>query len=104
MKNNSWQGGFLNFSTEPGTSTLNRSSFAGKCVVQKIDPATGLVVQSFGNFTFTVDARDGDLLVPRQGDAYAITILDSNGVIWRRVGTNTALLPLGGGNVLVKGK
>jgi hypothetical protein len=72
--------------------------------VQKVDPATGLVVQSFGNFTFTVDARDGDLLLPRQGDAYAITILDSNGVIWRRVGTNTALVPLGGGNVLVKGK
>jgi hypothetical protein len=104
VKNNSWQGGFLNFSTEPGTTVLNRSSFKGKCVVQKIDPSTGLVVQSFGNFTFTVDARDGDLLVPHQGDAYAITILDSNGVIWRRVGTNTALVPLGGGNVMVKGK
>lgn len=104
VKNNSWQGGFLNFSTEPGTSTLNLSSFKGKCVVQKIDPATGLVVQSLGNFAFTVDARDGDLLVPRQGDAYAITILDNNGVIWRRVGTNTALVPLGGGNVMVKGK
>jgi hypothetical protein len=104
VKNTSWQGGFLNFSTEPATSTLNRSSFKGRCVVQKIDRATGLVVQSFGNFTFTVDARDGDLLLPRQGDAYAITILDNNGVIWRRVGTNTALLPLGGGNVMVKGK
>jgi len=104
VKSNSWQGGFLNFSTEPSTTTLNRSSFKGKCVVQKIDPATGLIVQSLGNFTFTVDARDGDLLVPRQGDAYAITILDNNGVIWRRVGTNTALLPLGGGNVMVKGK
>ena len=104
VKNTSWQGGFLNFSTEPGTSILNRSSFKGKCVVQKIDRATGLVVSSFGNFTFTVDARDGDLLLPRQGDAYAITILDNNGVIWRRVGTNTALLPLGGGNVMVKGK
>ena len=104
VKNNSWQGGFLNFSTEPGTSVLNHSSFKGRCVVQKIDPSTGLVVQSLGNFTFTVDGRDGDLLVPRQGDAYAITILDSNGVIWRRVGTNTALLPLGGGNVMVKGQ
>ncbi len=104
VKNNSWQGGFLNFSTEPGTTVLNRSSFKGKCVVQKIDPSTGLVVQSFGNFTFTVDARDGDRLVPSQGDAYAITILDNNGVIWRRVGTNTALVPLGGGNVMVKGK
>ena len=104
VKNTSWQGGFLNFSTEPGTSILNRSSFKGKCVVQKIDRSTGLVVESFGNFSFIVDGRDGDLLTPRQSDAYAITILDNNGVIWRRIGTNTAMLPLGGGNVLVKGK
>ena len=104
VKSNSWAGGFLNFSTEPGTSILNRSSFKGKCVVQKVDRATGAVVASFGNFTFTVDGRDGDLLLPRSSDAYAITILDNNGVIWRRVGTNIALLPLGGGNVMVKGK
>lgn len=32
-------------------------TFKGKCVVQKIDPSTSLVVQSFGNFTLTVDAR-----------------------------------------------
>jgi hypothetical protein len=104
VKSTSWAGGFLNFSTEPGTSIANRSSFKGKCVVQKIDPATGAIVQSFGNFSFTVDARDGDLLSPRSFDAYAITILDNNGVIWRRVGTNLALLPLGGGNVMVKAK
>jgi hypothetical protein len=103
VKNTSWVGGFLNFSTEPGTSILNHSSFKGKCVVQKIDRNTGLVVDSFGNFTFIVDARDGDLLLPRQFDAYAITILDNNGQIWRRVGTPAALLPLGGGNVMVKG-
>jgi hypothetical protein len=73
-------------------------------VVQKVDPQTGAVVQSFGNFSFIVDARDGDLLTPRSFDAYAITVLDNNGLIWRRVGTNLALLPLGGGNVLVKAK
>jgi Bacterial Ig domain len=104
VKSTSWAGGFLNFSTEPSTSILNRTSFKGKCVVQKVDRATGAVVASFGNFSFTVDARDGDLLTPRSFDAYAITILDNNGVIWRRVGTNIALLPLGGGNVMVKGK
>jgi Bacterial Ig domain len=104
VKDSSWQDGFLNFSTEPGTSIVNRSSFQSKCVVQKIDPATGLVVQSFGNFTFIVDTRDGDLLLPRQHDAYAITIFDNNGLIWRRLGTNTALLPLGGGNVMVKAR
>jgi hypothetical protein len=104
VKSTSWAGGFLNFSTEPSTSILNRTSFKGKAVVQKIDRATGAIVASFGNFSFTVDARDGDLLTPRSFDAYAITILDNNGVIWRRVGTNNALLPLGGGNVMVKAK
>jgi hypothetical protein len=104
VKSTSWAGGFLNFSTEPSTSILNRTSFKGKCVVQKIDRTTGAIVASFGNFSFTVDARDGDLLTPRSFDAYAITILDNNGVIWRRVGSNIALLPLGGGNVMVKGK
>src|SRR6185369_14090798 len=104
VKSTSWAGGFLNFSTEPSTSILNRTSFRGKCVVQKVDRTTGAVVASFGNFSFTVDARDGDLLTPRSYDAYAITILDNNGVIWRRVGSNIALLPLGGGNVMVKAK
>jgi len=104
VKSTAWQGGFLNFSTEPGTNILNRSSFKAKCTVQKIDRSTGQLVQSLGNYTLTVDASDGDLLSPRQADAYAITILDSNGVIWRRVGTNTSLVPLGGGNVIVKAK
>ena len=104
VKSTSWAGGFLNFSTEPSTSILNRTSFKGKAVVQKVDRTTGAVVASFGNYSFTVDARDGDLLTPRSFDAYAITILDNNGVIWRRVGTNIALLPLGGGSVMVKAK
>ena len=104
VKTNSWQGGYLNFAQEPGTSILNRASFKSRCTVQKIDRTTGAVVQSFGNYTLIVDARDGDLLTPRQGDGYAVTILDNTGIIWRRVGTNTALLPLGGGNVMVKAK
>src|SRR5581483_3084723 len=77
VKSTSWQNGFLNFVNEPATSTTNRASFAGKCTVQKIDRTTGALVTSFGNFSFTVDVRDGDLLSPPQGDAYAITILDT---------------------------
>ena len=103
-KTNSWQAGFLNFAPHPGTNILNRASFKGRCTVQKVDRSTGLVVQSFGNYSMTVDARDGDLLTPKQGDAYAITILDNTGVIWKRVGTSASPLPLGGGNVMVKGK
>ena len=104
VKNNAWQGGFLNFAGEAGTSALTRSSFKGRCNVQKVDPATGSTVQSWGNFTFTVDARDGDLLDPRQADGFAITIQDNGGAVWRQVGTSAALLALGGGNVQVKGK
>jgi hypothetical protein len=104
VKSTSWGSGLLNFSNEPGTSIANYASFAGKCTVQKIDRATGALVASFGNFSFSVDVRDGDLLTPPQADAYAITILDSNGLIWRRVGTNTSLIPIGGGNVNVKAR
>jgi hypothetical protein len=104
VKSTSWGSGLLNFSNEPGTSIANYASFAGTCTVQKIDRATGALVASFGNFSFSVDVRDGDLLTPPQADAYAITILDSNGLIWRRVGTNTSLIPIGGGNVNVKAR
>lgn len=104
VKNNAWQGGFLNFAGEVGTSALTRASFKGRCNVQKVDPATGATVQSWGNFTFTVDARDGDLLDPRQADGFAITIQDNGGAVWRQVGTSAALVTLGGGNVHVKGK
>jgi hypothetical protein len=72
--------------------------------VQKIDPATGLTVQSWGGFNFTVDVRDGDLLTPRQGDFFALLIQDGAGGVWRQLGTPAAMLPLGGGNVQVKGK
>jgi hypothetical protein len=102
VKNNSWQGGFLNFASEAGT--LARSTFKGRANVQKVDPATGLTVQSWGNYIFTVDVRDGDLFNPRQTDGVAILIQDGSGQVWRQVGTSAALLPLGGGNVQVKGK
>jgi photosystem II stability/assembly factor-like uncharacterized protein len=104
VKSTSWAGGFLNFANTPSTSITNRASFGGKATVQKVDPDTGAIVASFGNYSFNVDVRDGDLLTPAAGDAYAITILDNNGVIWRRVGTNNSLIPLGGGNVSVKAK
>jgi len=104
VKSTSWTGGFLNFGNEPATSVANRASFGGKATVQKVDPATGAIVASFGNYSFSADVRDGDLLTPVQRDAYAITVIDNNGVIWRRVGTNSSLVPLGGGNVSVKAK
>ena len=76
----------------------------GKCVVQKIDPETGEVVDSYGNYSFTVDVRDGDLFNPRQADKYALTVLNSNGLVWRQIGSRANPPAIGGGNITVKAK
>ena len=99
VKGNSWQSGGLMFYQDP-----SRASFSGRCVVQKIDPATGVIVASWGNFAFLVDILDGDKTNPRSSDAYAITILDPGGNVWRRIGTPTGLVMLGGGNTAVHNK
>jgi len=95
VKSNSWQGGGLWFT---GT---NKAYFSGKCNVQKIDRATGQVVSLGGNWFFTVDIWDGDLLNPRTFDSFAITVLDSDGVVWCQVGTPMSPIQLGGGNVTI---
>ncbi len=75
-----------------------------RCVVQKIDRATGLVVESWGNYKFTVDIWDGDLANPKVPDRYAITILDGSGNVWRQIGTPASPIQLGGGNVAIHNK
>ncbi|MCA1626652.1 MAG: hypothetical protein LC742_01630, partial [Acidobacteria bacterium] len=97
VKSNSWQGGGLTFYGDPW-----KAAFSGKCNVQKIDPLTGATVQTWGNYTFTVDLVDGDLKNPRETDRYAIQVLTDAGAIWRQIGTRTAPVQLGGGNVAVK--
>ena len=104
VKGNSWQGGYLQFSAEPGTTIFTRSNFKGNCNVQKIDPATGLVVESSGNYSFEAFTKDGDLLSPRAADAYSITVWDRNGAVWHKVGSAAALVSLGGGNITNKAK
>lgn len=96
VKSNSWQGGGLTFYSDP-----SKASFSGKCVVQKIDRTTGMVVGSYGNYTFTVNIIDGDKLNPKQGDKYAITILDNYSNVWRQLGSPSAPLSMGGGNTSV---
>jgi len=97
VKSNSWQGGGLTFYGDPW-----KAAFSGKCNVQKIDPITGATVESWGNYTFTVDLVDGDLKNPRETDRYAIQVLTDASAIWRQIGTRTAPVALGGGNVAVK--
>ena len=99
---NSWQGGYLQFSAEPGTDVFARSNFRGSCNVQKIDPLTGIVVESWGNFTFEVFSKDGDQLAPRQPDAFSIVLKDKNGSTLHQIGAGASLVDLGGGNITNK--
>jgi hypothetical protein len=102
VKNTSWQSGGIGFGAEG--AILSKAVFSGKCVVQKIDPETGEIVESYGNYSFTVDVRDGDLFNPKQPDKYAITVLSSNGLVWRQIGSRTSPPAIGGGNITVKAK
>jgi hypothetical protein len=96
VKSNSWQGGGLTFFDDGW-----KARFSGKCVVQKIDRNTGLVVESWGNYRFTVDIWDGDLKSPRTFDRYAMTIIRDNGTVWRQIGDPASPTQLGGGNVTI---
>jgi hypothetical protein len=102
VKSNSWQGGALTFDNRDASL----AAFSGRATVQRIDRATGLADPTWaaGNYTFTVDGVDGDLRNPRVRDSFAITIMDSDGRIWRQLGTRTAPVQLGGGNVAVQSR
>ena len=99
VKSTSWQGGGLTFYQDPA-----KAAFMGKGNVQKIDPTTGVVVESWGNYSFTVDLIDGDLRNPRESDRYAIQILNDAGALWRQIGSRTNPLQIGGGNISVQSK
>jgi hypothetical protein len=102
VKSNSWQGGALTFDNRDASL----AAFSGRATVQRIDRATGLADPTWaaGNYTFTVDGMDGDLRSPKVRDTFAITIMDSDGRIWRQLGTRTAPVQLGGGNVAVQSR
>jgi len=78
--------------------------FQGKGIIQQIDPATGLVVWSEGNYQFRVDTWDNTGTSNHNGiDTYQIVILDKNGVQYHVAGGQ---LPgtsgdLQGGNIVV---
>jgi VCBS repeat-containing protein len=102
VKSTSWQSGGVGFGAEG--AILSKAAFSGKCVVQKIDADTGEIVESYGNYSFTVDVRDGDLFNPKQADKYAVTVLNSSGLVWRQIGSSTNPPAIGGGNITVKAK
>jgi len=92
IKSNSWQDGGLSFT---GTNT---AFFTGRCNIQKIDRTTGLVVESFGNYRFTVEIKDG---TTRTSDTFALKVWNpTDGTVYREIGTSA----LGGGNLVVHSK
>ncbi|HEX8150141.1 MAG TPA: Ig-like domain-containing protein, partial [Pyrinomonadaceae bacterium] len=106
VKSTAWQDGYLQFAAEPGVTpaVYTRSELKGRCNVQKIDPATGLSVASWGNFSFEANTFDGDLLTPKQADAYAFVVRDGSGQVWHQAGSRASLVTLGGGNITNKGR
>ncbi|MET0645322.1 MAG: HYR domain-containing protein, partial [Pyrinomonadaceae bacterium] len=106
VKSTTWQDGHLQFSAEPGTSpaVYTRSELKGRCNVQKVNPATGQTVASWGNYSFEANTFDGDLLTPKQSDAYAFVVRDAAGAVWHQVGSRTSLVTLGGGNISNKAR
>ena len=106
VKGNSWQAGYLQFSAEPGVTPIayTSSNMKGNCTVQKIDPVTGVVIESFGNYGFEIFTRDGDLLNPQQSDSYSITVTSNTNTLFHKVGSQYSLVPLGGGNITNKAR
>jgi hypothetical protein len=100
IKSTSWSKGGLSF------TAVNKAFFTATCVVQKIDSATGEVVESWGNYKIMVDITDSDYSLPQNGraDTIAIAVLDNDFVVWRQFGTSTDQIKLGGGNIVVHSK
>ncbi len=98
-KSNSWQGGGLTF-TVNGDPT--RATFTGRATLQRY--VNGVLDTTFnsGGYTFTVDNFDGDLKSPRVADGYAITLRNGSNVIVKQLGSRSAPVTLGGGNVLIQ--
>jgi extracellular elastinolytic metalloproteinase len=99
VKSTSWQGGSLTFLGDPVT----HARFNGRATVQKIDPATGAIVDAFGNYGFIVDVADGDL-GPQGPDLFGITVLDTGGQVWHQVGAINNPIQIGGGNISIKSR
>jgi len=73
--------------------------FESKCVVQKYDPSTGLVVWSEGNYKMRVDTWDNS----KGGgtDSYWLRVLNKNGVAYHTAGGTSPLGNLLSGQVVV---
>lgn len=101
-----WQGGYLQFAAEPGVTpaAYTRSELKGKCTVRKSGHGSGQSATTSENCTFEAYGFDGDLLSPRQADAFAFVVRNGSGQVLHQAGARNALVTLGGGNIQNKGK
>ncbi|MDQ3889547.1 MAG: MBG domain-containing protein [Actinomycetota bacterium] len=101
VKSNSWQGGGLTFNVN---NDPTRATFTGKATLQRY--VNGVFDATFvsGGYAFTVDDFDGDLKSPRVADGYAIVIRNSSNQVVKQLGSRSAPVTLGGGNVLIQSR
>jgi len=88
VRSNSWSGGGL-------LVQQSSASFGGKCTLTVIDPGSGKVISSTGNYTFRVDVVDG------RPDTYAITVYTPAGAVFHQAGTSRSPIAVGGGAIVV---
>jgi phospholipase C len=90
IRSTSWLGGGL--ALDDGHATA-----AGGCEVTVVSP-TGEVLSEHDGYSFRFDAVDGG---KSTADAVALVVRSPDGDLYHRIGTPDALLPLGGGAVVV---
>ena len=103
LKMTSWQGGALTFSkynvTQNGKAGVQyRATFGGRCILNKIDRATGLVVYTYSNGTCRFDVTDNPFIT----DTLAVTMIGSDKATLFASGTLQNQVPVTGGGVRVK--
>ena len=104
IKSNSWSGGGLTQSCTTTTPLVCKASFSGKDTVVAVSRTTGAMYSLGGNYNYQVDVTDNAEPGSSPGngpDTYAIRIWSSTGTV-HQVGTPTAQLAIGGGNIQVK--
>lgn len=89
----------LSFSGSTTAVPAITTTLQGKCAESIVSVATGQVLSSQGNLTFTATAKDGDYGQSQNipSDAFSLSVFDNSNQSIEQVATT----PLGGGNLVV---
>jgi hypothetical protein len=101
IKSTSWAKASLTLGKDSEDNPTSTLTVTG--VVQKINRATGIVEESWGNCKITVDMIDGDYVTNQNGrlDKIAITVVDNTSTVLLQWGTKINQIAIGGGNIVV---